>query len=279
LKRTRTGNGNGGRTKADISIFGRNRTTPPGDWAKMNLAIRGIDSNLGKEHADSFHRDLHSDLKADYVSPIRRSTTATGAATPEGRQTLEVRHASRGNANYAWVQHFSTISPPTGMAGFVLANGSMSSNQSAKGHPQGDRRGRPGRLHGRAAGQLFYSTQIPSACGSWPATRRTAVPRPPRPGAVIDARKMGTLIDRVHRELSDEDIQKIADTYQAWRGDKPNPSRKRERRSEYADVAGFCKSAALDDIRQHGHILTPGRTSARPRPRKTPSHSRRRWPV
>jgi type I restriction enzyme M protein len=159
-----------------------------------------------------------------------------------------------GNANFAWVQHFIYHLAPTGLAGFVLANGSMSSNQSSEGEI---RRNivEADLVDCMVAlpGQLFYSTQIP-VCLWFLARDKKNGRFKDRRGKVlfIDARKMGTLVDRIHRELSDDDIQKIANTYHAWRGDKSC-------KAKYEDEAGFCKSATLDDIRHHGHILTPGR--------------------
>jgi len=170
-----------------------------------------------------------------------------------------------GNANYAWVQHFIHHLAPTGLAGFVLANGSMSSNQSGKGDI------RKAIIEADLVdcmvalpGQLFYSTQIPVCLWFIARNKKNGRFRDRRGHVLfIDARKMGTLIDRVHRELSDDDIRKIAGTYHAWRGDKlPSPARGRGAGSEgatYEDIPGFCKSATLDDIRGHGHILTPGR--------------------
>jgi type I restriction enzyme M protein len=258
----RTGNGNGGKAKGDVSIFGQESNHTTWRLAKMNLAIRGIDSNLGKEHADSFHHDLHPDLKADYVlanPPFNDSDWRGDLLKDDKRWKYGTPPA--GNANFAWVQHFLHHLAPTGLAGFVLANGSMSSNQSGEGDI------RKAIIEADLVdcmvalpGQLFYSTQIP-VCLWFLARDKKNGRFKDRRGKVlfIDARKMGTLFDRVHRDLSDEDVASIADTYHAWRGDKPDPSRKRERRSAYADVAGFCKSATLDDLRQHGHILTPGR--------------------
>jgi type I restriction enzyme M protein len=158
------------------------------------------------------------------------------------------------NANFAWVQHFIYHLAPTGLSGFVLANGSMSSNQSGEGEI------RKNIIEADLVdcmvalpGQLFYSTQIP-VCLWFLARDKKNGRFKDRRGKVlfINARKMGTLVDRVHRELSDDDIQKIAYTYHAWRGDKSC-------KTKYGDEAGFCKSATLDDIRHHGHSLTPGR--------------------
>lgn len=159
-----------------------------------------------------------------------------------------------GNANFAWVQHFVHHLAPTGPAGFVLANGSMSSNQSGEGEI------RKALIEADLVdcmvalpGQLFYSTQIPVCL--WFLTRSKANgPARKRNGETlfIDARKMGTMVDRVHRELTDEDIGKLAGTYHSWRGDKGV-------KAKYADEPGFCKAATLEEIRGHGHILTPGR--------------------
>ena len=244
----------GGRV-GDISIYGQESNPTTWRLAKMNLAIRGIDANLGQENADSFHRDLHPDLKADYIlanPPFNSSDW--GGERLRGDKRWKFGTPPAGNANFAWVQHFIHHLAPIGLAGFVLANGSMSSNQSG----EGDIR--------RAIieadlvdcmvampGQLFYSTQIP-VCLWFIARDKKNSRFKDRRGQVlfIDARKLGTLIDRVHRELTAEDIDKIAQTYHAWRGDKNCDVK-------YEDVPGFCKAAALEEIRAHGHVLTPGR--------------------
>ena len=163
-----------------------------------------------------------------------------------------------GNANYAWLQHIFHHLAPHGVAGVVLANGSMSSNQSGEGDI------RKAMIEADAVdcmvalpGQLFYSTQIPACLWILAKDRSNGLVKHSklrdRRGQVlfIDARKMGVLVDRTRRELTDEEIQKIAVTYHAWRGEPEA--------GEYADVAGFCKSATLEDIRKHGHVLTPGR--------------------
>jgi len=228
----------------------------------MNLAIRGIDGNRGKEHADSFHRDLHPDLKADYVlanPPFNDSDWRGELLKDDKRWKYGIPPA--GNANFAWVQHFIHHLAPTGLAGFVLANGSMSSNQSGEGEI------RKNIIEADLVdcmvalpGQLFYSTQIPVCLwfiardkkGQVRTTGRSPLRDRRGQTLFVDARKLGTMIDRVHRELTEDDIRKIADTYHAWRGDKGC-------KAKYGDVPGFCKSATLDDIRHHGHILTPGR--------------------
>jgi type I restriction enzyme M protein len=158
-----------------------------------------------------------------------------------------------GNANFAWVQHFIHHLAPTGLAGFVLANGSMSSNQSGEGEI------RKAIVEADLVdcmmalpGQLFYATQIPVCLWFLARSKKNGRFRDRRGETLfIDARKLGTMMDRVHRELSDDDVARIAGTYHAWRGDK--------RAGEYADVPGFCKAATLEEIRKHGHVLTPGR--------------------
>jgi len=239
----------------DISIYGQESNHTTWRLAKMNLAIRGIDGNLGKEHADSFHRDLHPDLKADYVianPPFNDSDWRGELLKDDKRWKFGTPPAS--NANFAWVQHFIHHLAPTGLAGFVLANGSMSSNQSGEGEI------RKAIIEADLVdcmvalpGQLFYSTQIPVCLWFIARQKKNGRFRDRRGETLfIDARKLGTMIDRVHRELTEEDIRKIAETYHAWRGDK-------DCKVKYKDVPGFCKSATLDDIRHHGHILTPGR--------------------
>jgi type I restriction enzyme M protein len=239
----------------DISIYGQESNHTTWRLAKMNLAIRGIDGNLGKEHADSFHRDLHPDLKADYIlanPPFNDSDWRGDLLKDDKRWVYGTPPAS--NANFAWVQHFIYHLSTTGMAGFVLANGSMSSNQSGEGEI------RKNIIEADLVdcmvalpGQLFYSTQIP-ACLWFIARDRKNSRFRDRRGQIlfIDARKMGTMVDRVHRELTDEEIQKIAETYHSWRGDK-------DCKATYSDIPGFCYSASIDEVRKNDYILTPGR--------------------
>jgi type I restriction enzyme M protein len=236
----------------DISIYGQESNYTTWRLAKMNLAIRGIDAQIA--HGDTFHNDRHPDLKADYVlanPPFNDSDWRGELLKDDKRWVYGTPPAS--NANYAWVQHFIYHLAPTGLAGFVLANGSMSSNQSGEGEI------RKAIIEADLVdcmvalpGQLFYSTQIPVCLWFLARNKRNGRFRDRRGETLfIDARKLGTMIDRVHRELLDADIAKIAGTYHAWRGDKDA--------GEYADVPGFCKRATLDDIRKHGHALTPGR--------------------
>ncbi len=244
----------GGRI-GDIAIYGQESNYTTWRLAKMNLAVRGIDSDIRWNNEGSFHKDELRDLKADYIlanPPFNVSDWGGDRLREDVRWTFGVPPV--GNANYAWLQHIYHHLAPKGTAGVVLANGSMSSNQSGEGEI------RKAMLEADVVdcmvalpGQLFYSTQIPACL--WFLTREKAPGkgRRDRRGQVlfIDARKMGELVDRTRRELTDAEIQKIADTYHAWRGEK--------NAGEYADVAGFCKSATLEEIRKHDHVLTPGR--------------------
>ncbi len=236
----------------DISIYGQESNYTTWRLAKMNLAIRGIDAQIA--HGDTFHKDGHPDLKAEYVlanPPFNDSDWRGDLLKDDKRWTYGV--PPPGNANYAWVQHFIHHLAPNGLAGFVLANGSMSSNQSGEGEI------RKAIIEADLVdcmvalpGQLFYSTQIPVCLWFLTRSKRNGRFRDRRDETLfIDARKLGTMADRTHRELADADIAKIAGTYHAWRGDKGA--------GEYLDVPGFCKSATLEDIRKHGHVLTPGR--------------------
>ncbi len=247
-----TGNGNVGRVAGDISIYGQESNYTTWRMARMNLAIRGIEGQI--EHGDSFHNDRHPDLRADYIlanPPFNVSDWGGEQMRDDKRWVYGI--PPTGNANFAWVQHFLHHLAPRGSAGFVLANGSMSSNQSGEGEI------RKNIVEKNLVdcivalpGQLFRSTQIP-ACLWFLSKGRSVGEYRNREGEIlfIDARALGRMIDRTHRELTAEDISRIADTYHAWCGS--------EKSGEYADDPGYCKSADLEEIRRHGHVLTPGR--------------------
>jgi type I restriction enzyme M protein len=238
----------------DISIYGQESNHTTWRLAKMNLAIRGIDCNLGPENADSFRRDLHQDLKADFIlanPPFNDSDWGGERLREDPRWKYGIPPPS--NANFAWVQHFIHHLSPMGIAGFVLANGSMSSNQSGEGDI------RKNIVEADLVdcmvtlpGQLFYSTPIP-ACLWFVSRDKISCRFRHRKGEVlfIDARSLGTFVDRVHRELKEEDVRKIVDTYHKWSG-------KAGLETEYKDVPGFCKSVSLDTIRSNGFMLIPG---------------------
>lgn len=232
----------------DVSIYGQEANPTTWRLAAMNLAIRGIDFNLGREPADTFVRNQHTDLRADFVlanPPFNISDWWHGSL--EGDPRWVYGTPPQGNANYAWLQHMLYHLKPTGRAGIVLANGSMSSSQNSEGDI------RRAMVEADVVevmislpGQLFFNTTIP-ACLWFLAKQKTV-----RKGEVlfIDARKQGSMISRVQAEFTDDVIDRIADIVAAWRG---------ESASEYADIAGYCRSVPLGEIAEHGHVLTPGR--------------------
>lgn len=248
----------GGRV-GDIAVYGQESNQTTWRLCKMNLAIRGIDANIGWNNEGSFLNDAHKDLKSDFViaNPPFNDSDWKGELL---REDMRWKYGTppTGNANFAWVQHFIHHLSPSGTAGFVLANGSMSSNTSGEGEI------RKKIIEADIVdcmvalpSQLFYNTMIPACL--WFIARDKKNPASPagghkfrdRRGEVlfIDARNMGVMIDRRHRELADEEIGRITSTYHAWRG----------KMGKYKDIAGFCKSAKLEEIQKHGHILTPGR--------------------
>ncbi len=246
-------NEHGGRL-GDIAVYGQESNPTTWRLAKMNLAIRGIDANLGGRQADSFHNDLHRDIKADFIlanPPFNMSDWGGQRLKEDTRWKFGTPPVN--NANYAWIQHFIHHLSPNGIAGFVMANGSMSTNTAGEGEI------RRNMIEADLVdcmialpGQLFYTTQIPVCLWFLVRNKKNGKFRD-RCGQTlfIDARNMGALIDRIHRELSDEDIDKIAGTYHGWRGEKGA--------GEYEDMPGFCKSTAVEEIREHGYVLTPGR--------------------
>ncbi len=258
-----TGNGNGGKARGDISIYGQESNYTTWRLAKMNLAIRGIEGRIA--HGDSFHNDRHPDLKADFIlanPPFNVSDW--GGEHLTGDKRWQYGAPPPRNANFAWLQHMVHHLAPGGTAGVVLANGSMSSSQSGEGEIRKNLI-EAGLVDCMVAlpGQLFYSTQIPaclwflardrgrdggnsgdSGNGRRPAGQHGEI-------LFIDARSLGRMVDRTHRELTDDDIARIAGAYHAWRGG--------DGAAAYADVPGFCRSASLEEVRKHGHVLTPGR--------------------
>ena len=242
----------------DIHVFGQESNLTTYRLCKMNLAIRGIDGGYVKwNNEGSFLNDLHKDLKADYLlanPPFNDSDWKGEMLRDDIRWKYGVPPV--GNANFAWVQHFIHHLAPHGIAGFVLANGSMSSNTSNEGEI------RKNIIEADLVdcmvalpGQLFYNTMIP-ACLWFVARDKQNSKFRDRRGEVlfIDARKLGVMVDRRHRELSQEDVKRIADTYHAWRGELVDGQK-----LEYADIAGFCKATKLEELRKQNHILTPGR--------------------
>ncbi|MCX4241349.1 class I SAM-dependent DNA methyltransferase [Paraliomyxa miuraensis] len=248
----------GGRLE-DIGVFGQESNPTTWRLARMNLAIRGIDGDLGPRWGDSLHHDHHADLRADYVlanPPFNDRDWGGDRLREDPRWRYGVPPV--GNANFAWVQHIIHHLAPAGIAGIVLANGSMSSQQSGE--------GRIRRAIVEAdlvdcmvalPGQLFHSTQIPVCL--WVLARDKHGGRGVRGRAMrdrstqtlfIDARKLGTMLDRVHRELTGDDLERIADAYHRWRGDAG---------AEYRDVPGFCRSVATAEIAAQRFVLTPGR--------------------
>lgn len=237
----------------DIAVYGQESNPTTWKLAKMNLAIRGIDANLGSQNADTFHNDLHKRLKADYIlanPPFNISDW--GGERLQDDVRWKYGTPPPGNANYAWLQHMVSKLAPTGTAGIVLANGSMSTNTSSE-------------LEIRKnlieedlvecivtlPGQLFYSTQIPVCL--WFITKNKAKNgKRERSGEIlfIDARNLGHMATRTLKEFSQEDIQKVATTYHAWRGTNDET---------YEDIAGFCKAAKTEEVREHDYILIPGR--------------------
>ena len=237
----------------DISIYGQESNQTTWRLAKMNLAIRGIDSSMVKwNNEGSFLNDAHKDLKADYIianPPFNVSDWSGDLLRKDGRWKFGIPPA--GNANYAWIQHFLYHLSPTGSAGFVLAKGSLTSKTSGEGDI------RKALIEARLVdcivnlpAKLFLNTQIPASL--WFLSRdKSKKGERKRTDEIlfIDARNEGVLINRRTKELREEDIQKIANTYHAWR--KP--------KSKYQDIKGFCNSASIERVKELDYVLTPGR--------------------
>ena len=229
----------------DISVYGQESNPTTWKLAKMNMAIRGIENNLGSKNADTFHEDLHSSLKADYIlanPPFNQSDWGQQLLVNDPRWKFGTPPS--GNANYGWIEHMIDKLSQRGKAAVVLANGSLSSNTSNEGEI------RKNILEADLVDaivalpdKLFYTTGIPVCIWFFNRDKKNKGET-----LFIDARKMGTMVNRRLRELTDEDIKEVADVYHAY---KQNEG--------YKDKQGFCKKATLDEIRANDYILTPGR--------------------
>ncbi len=269
----------GGR-RTDVSIYGQESNSTTVKLAKMNMAIRQIDAKI--EYGDSFHNDKFKDLRVDYLlanPPFNDSDWGGNSLRDDARWKFGIPPA--GNANYAWIQHFISHLAPNGIAGFVMANGSLSSNQSGEGEI------RKNIIEADLVdcivalpSQLFYNTMIPVCLWFVSRDRQNNKFRDRRGETLfIDARKLGVMIDRKHKTLTEEDIKRIAGTYHAWRGEAASmeagqtllaaeqsrienylkESGEGEEPEGYEDIPGFCKTATIDEIRKNSYILTPGR--------------------
>ncbi|MDV6033169.1 MAG: type I restriction-modification system subunit M [Phycisphaera sp. RhM] len=241
----------------DVSVYGQESNPTTWRLAAMNMAIRGIDFNFGGQPANTFTNDLHPDLRADYVManpPFNMKEWWDGKL--EGDPRWEHGDPPKGNANFGWLQHMLYHLSPKGSLALLLANGSMSSNTGGEGEIR-ERLVRKDLVECMVAlpGQLFTNTQIPACIWFLTKTKekrgRGANAFRDRSGEVlfIDARKLGYMVDRVLRAFTDEDTEKIVSTFHAWKRDK----------DAYEDIPGFCKSADLKLIEEHGFVLTPGR--------------------
>lgn len=239
----------------DISVFGQESNGTTWKLCKMNLAIRGIEVDLGVEPADTFTKDQHKDKKMDYIMANPPFNVKDyWHESLEGDVRWEYGTPPEGNANYAWLQHMIHHLAPNGSAGIVLANGSLSSNTSGEGEI------RKKMLEDDIVDcivalpdKLFLTTGIPACLWFLKRNKENSKQRNRKNEVLfIDARKMGELIERSLRELTPEEITKIADTYHMWRGTYKGEE-------SYQDIQGFCKSATLEDIKKNDYILTPGR--------------------
>ena len=254
-----------GNTK-DVSIYGQEYTSTTYKLAKMNLAIRGIASNLGDVAADTFFKDQHETLKADFIManpPFNQKDWRAPDELVDDPRWAGYPPPPTGNANYAWILHMISKLSEHGTAGFVLANGSMSTTTSGEGEI------RQQIIENDLVdcmialpGQLFYTTQIPVCLWFISKDKNAKSAHSQKRGLrnrtgetlFIDARNIGAMIDRTHKEFSNDDIESIANTYHAWRSEKEAGGYQ-----AYSDEAGYCKSASIDDIKANDYVLTPGR--------------------
>ncbi len=237
--------------KGKISIYGQESNPTTYKLAKMNLAIRGIEAKI--ELGDTFMNDKFPELKVDYILANPPFNVSDYNINPAEKHKWKYGIPPSGNANYAWLQHFISKLAPNGTAGIVLANGSMSSDTATEGQIR--RELIENDLIDCMVSlppQLFYNTQIP-ACLWFLSRNKTNSKFRNRSNHIlfIDARELGSMISRKQKELTEIDIEKIADTYHNWRG--------KDWETKYEDIPGFCKSANIEAIRKNNHILTPGR--------------------
>ena len=246
-----------GATLTDVSIYGQEYNHTTWQLAAMNMVIRGIDFNFGKEPADTFAHDQHPDLRADYVManpPFNMKEWNGGISEADPRWKYGI--PPKNNANFAWLQHMLYHLSPNGSMGLLLANGSMSSNTNNEGEI------RKNLIENDLVecmvalpGQLFTNTQIPACIWFLTKTKAAGTDKAGRKlrdrkgeFLFIDARNLGYMKDRVLRDFTDEDLEKVTATFHAWKEGQG-----------YEDEAGFCKSVTLEEIRKHDHVLTPGR--------------------
>lgn len=250
-------------SQKDVSIYGQELTNTTYKLAKMNLAIRGISGNLGEAPADTFFKDQHPDLKADFIManpPFNLKQWRAANELSDDSRWAGYEVPPTGNANYAWILHMVSKLSANGVAGFILANGSMSTNTSGEGlirqklieNDQVD-------CMIALPGQLFYTTTIPVCLWFITKNKKAQKFTDDRKGfrdrsgetLFIDARNIGIMVDRTHKEFTTDDIAEISRTYHAWRGETKDGS--------YEDKPGFCKSATLEEIKTNDYVLTPGR--------------------
>jgi type I restriction enzyme M protein len=247
----------------NVSIYGQEYNHTTWQLAAMNMVIRGLDFNFGKEPANTFTNDQHPDLRADFIManpPFNMKEWDVGVKEDDPR--WQYGRPPSGNANFAWMQHMLYHLAPDGSMGLLLANGSMSSNTNT----EGDIR--------RALvendlvecmvalpGQLFTNTQIPACIWFLTRNKQARGDLADRSGKVlfIDARNLGYMKDRVLRDFKPEDIAKVAGVFHAWQGAPDSHSREGGNPEVYEDIPGFCYSATLEEIKKHDFVLTPGR--------------------
>jgi len=244
----------------NISVYGQEYNHTTWQLAAMNMAIRGIDFNFGKQPADTMNNDLHPDLRADYIManpPFNMKEWWTKKLENDVRWKYGT--PPENNANFGWLQHMMHHLSPSGSLALLLANGSMSSNTNSEGEIR-KRIIEDDRIECMVAlpGQLFTNTQIPACIWFLTKNKEAKDKKRARQGEVlfIDAREKGYMKDRVLRDFTLDDIKEIADTFHKWQGSSLSGV---EGADKYEDIPGFCKSTTLADIQKNDHILTPGR--------------------